>query len=305
MAENVLKRRDEYFDKKAKIKSAGSAVPAIVAASVMVVVMLFGTIIGSVMRNPTPPAASSLEATDTMVDKTETETDYVNIQELEIKRYQTIMSIKSDYPDVFGWIDVSGTDISYIVMQGKETNTEYLYTEYNGNYTRYGSVFADWRNSKNIIDNKNTVIYGQDIMFTQLNKLADNEEAFKDNDIKIMTSEGLYKYRAFSVYYADSGNIVDDSIKTDFSSDEAFIDFCKSCGKKSLFKTDTAFTADSRIVSLVSLNGMKYKMIIHAALTDVSYFDSDDKEFESESATERIETQHGQDSEAPEIEYKL
>ena len=79
MADDVLKRRDEYFEQKQDRKVSRGVISAAVAACAVVVVILFGTIIGGVMKSPVtepgtdaPPAASSRESTDLMTDETET-----------------------------------------------------------------------------------------------------------------------------------------------------------------------------------------------------------------------------------------
>ena len=67
------------------------------------------------------------------IGKTTLEDDKEYNEYFEKKRAQVIGTQRS-YPDVFGWIDVPNTKIDYIVMQGKKSNNEYLYTNYDGKY---------------------------------------------------------------------------------------------------------------------------------------------------------------------------
>ena len=77
MAERVLKRRDEYFEHKQDRKASRSVISAAVAACAVVVVILFGTIIGSTMKAPAaqetdaPSAASSQGSTEITAEETE------------------------------------------------------------------------------------------------------------------------------------------------------------------------------------------------------------------------------------------
>ena len=177
------------------------------------------------------------------------------------------------YPDVYGWIDVPGTSVDYIVMQGKN-NTDYLYREYNGKGTRYGSIFADYRNSRSLLNNRNTVLYGHNmntarIMFAPLLDFAINEKAFQNQTINIITNDGVFTYELFSIYdtYASYNYI-----ETYFENDEEFLDFCHACQERSIYKKNVTFTKDSKLLTLstctVRQDGMRWAL--HAVLVGVS-----------------------------------
>lgn len=191
-------------------------------------------------------------------------------------RYAEMIRRKRLYPDVWGWIDVPGTDVDYVVVQG-ETNNDYLYTDYDGKYTRYGSVFADYRNSGTILDNRNTILYGHNmntanIMFAPLLKFVTDEKAFRNQTISIiMPDKQLYTYELFSVYDTYAWY---NYIQTDFESDEEFLDFCERCREKSIFKKKIEFTKDSKLLTLstctVRHDGMRWAF--HAVLVGISKY---------------------------------
>ncbi len=90
MAENVLKRRDEYFEQKQDRKASRGVISAAVAACAVVVVILFGTIIGGVMKSPVttpetdaPPSASSPGSTEITAEETETKPEDTDDTERE------------------------------------------------------------------------------------------------------------------------------------------------------------------------------------------------------------------------------
>ena len=90
MAERVLKRRDEYFAQKQDRKASRGVISAAVTACAVVVVILFGTIIGGVMKSPVttpetdaPPSASSPGSTEITAEETETKPEDTDDTERE------------------------------------------------------------------------------------------------------------------------------------------------------------------------------------------------------------------------------
>lgn len=80
-------------------------------------------------------------------------------------------------PDVLGWLTVYGTGIDYPLVQGAD-NEKYLHTDVEGKYSYSGSLFLDFRNSRDF-SNYNTIIYGhhmeKDAMFGDVGKFADKK----------------------------------------------------------------------------------------------------------------------------------
>lgn len=81
-------------------------------------------------------------------------------------------------PEVFGWLTVYGTNIDYPLVQG-EDNDKYIYTDAKGNYAASGSIFLDYRNSRDLSD-FNSIIYGhhmdKNVMFGEITDFR--EESF-------------------------------------------------------------------------------------------------------------------------------
>ena len=73
-------------------------------------------------------------------------------------------------PEVFGWLTVYGTNIDYPLVQG-EDNDKYLNTAADSSYSLSGSLFLDYRNSRDMSD-FNSIIYGHhmkdEVMFGEL-----------------------------------------------------------------------------------------------------------------------------------------
>lgn len=61
-------------------------------------------------------------------------------------------------PDVFGWLNIYGTNIDYPMVQA-EDNEKYLNTSADGKYSLSGSIFLNYRNQTDFSD-FNSIVYG-------------------------------------------------------------------------------------------------------------------------------------------------
>lgn len=87
----------------------------------------------------------------------------------------SFQELQSLNPDVFGWLKVYGTNISYPLLQG-EDNDKYVHTDVMGNYSASGSLFLDYRNQPDFSD-FNSIIYGHHMekqaMFGELSRFGE------------------------------------------------------------------------------------------------------------------------------------
>ena len=76
--------------------------------------------------------------------------------------------------DIIGWIYIENTDISYPVLCGRD-NQQYLFQSYEKKYLTAGSIYIDYRCSRDFTDSR-TVIYGHNMhngsMFGKLDKFT-------------------------------------------------------------------------------------------------------------------------------------
>lgn len=102
--------------------------------------------------------------------------------------------LKKINPEVFGWLNVYGTQIDYPLVQGMD-NSKYVNTDTKGSFALSGSIFLDSRNNKKFQD-INHVIYGhhmeRDTMFGEL-------EFF-------LEAEYFGEHRYGSIYYGEEWN---------------------------------------------------------------------------------------------------
>lgn len=183
-----------------------------------------------------------------------------------------ISQLKKINPDTAGWITIDGTVVNYPVVWS-ETKNYYLRRDFYGKYLSGGTLFIDQRNSPNVAENRNTVIYGHNMkdgsMFASIHDFA-NASAFYRSTIEIATEEGIFVYKPFS---AHESNAYDNYFETEFVSDEDFIHFCEQMAFISIFETDHSFDKNSQILTLSTCadeeNTKDERFAVHAVLVEV------------------------------------
>ncbi len=117
--------------------------------------------------------------------------------------------VKSNYPDVVGWIYVPGTVINYPVVQGPN-NDAYLYTLPDGDSNDGGSIFLDTANIAPGMIDQHTVIYGHHMKNgTMFKRIADmqTEDLFKSvKTIWYVTEFKTYELEPVFFYLTDGSD---------------------------------------------------------------------------------------------------
>ena len=94
-------------------------------------------------------------------------------------------------PEVFGWIDIYGTNIDYPIVQ-TSNNEKYLSTDAMGKYSVSGSIFLDYRNKKDFID-FNNIIYGHSMSHNAM-----------FGDVKDFTNKKFYDEHKYGDIFFDN-----------------------------------------------------------------------------------------------------
>ena len=172
-------------------------------------------------------------------------------------------------PDVIGWIWMYDSEISYPILLG-EDNAEYVHTTIDGEYAKFGSIFADYRSAPDFTD-LNTIVYGHNggygVKFGGLMNYRLKSHWDSHRYICIMTPSGLSKYYIYSAYTSKSqGN----PYRTDFVSEADYRDFLDLTVSASLYQTDMTPTVSDRILTLSTCtnNASDERMIVHGILVN-------------------------------------
>ena len=115
--------------------------------------------------------------------------------------------------DIIGWIFIEGTDVSYPVLCGRD-NQQYLFQSYEKKYLTAGSIYIDYRCSRDFTDSR-TVIYGHNMhngsMFGKLDKFTKESYMKEHPYVYILLPSGeTLKYEVKKAYKADvEGKVYD------------------------------------------------------------------------------------------------
>lgn len=188
----------------------------------------------------------------------------VDEQFLIRSKLNTLKAINSD---IYGWIKIDGTRVDYPVVQG-EDNDYYLRYTFAKDYMYSGALFVDCNNSKSLLENYNTVIYGHNMtdgsMFHTLFNFRD-KKFFENGLVEITTDDGLYIYEIFSAHVV---NETDPYFITEFENEEAFINFANDMQAQSVYTKKFTFTPDDRILTLSTCTNIRdyERFAVHARL---------------------------------------
>ena len=184
--------------------------------------------------------------------------------------------LKSQNPDIYGYIHIDGTNISYPIVQG-EDNEYYLNRAWNCEYVVVGSIYADFRADANIENNPNTVFYGHNMRDGKMfNNVMDflEEDVFYNKKILIYTFDGVYTFEPFSIFQTV---YTYQYFRMEFADDADFVAFCEEMQEQSVHNKGMTFTGDDRIITLSTCTpaddvSSYYvgRFALHAKLVEVS-----------------------------------
>ena len=183
--------------------------------------------------------------------------------------------MKEKYPDFIGFMVIDDgyrfKDFKRPILQSTD-NQYYVEHLIDGTPNTTGEVFLDFRNESDILDNRNSVIYGHNMndgsKFGQI-KSYKYAETFYARNITIITPECVMTFKPFSYYQTE---IKTPYTRIPFSSDEEFAEFCRSEQAKSKHPSNYQFTGQERIITLSTCYGtsLTERHCVHAVLVDIA-----------------------------------
>jgi sortase B len=112
----------------------------------------------------------------------------------------TLVELQQIAEDVWGWLEVDGTNIDYPVVQG-ENNFTYLNRNVYGEFALSGSIFLDYRNANDFSDHY-SLIYGHhmegNVMFGELPNFVEDDYFESHSTGKLYTPEHTYSITWFA-----------------------------------------------------------------------------------------------------------
>jgi len=178
------------------------------------------------------------------------------------------------YPDVYAWIRIPGTSISYPIAQKKGDNAYYLTHNISGKKKSEGAIYTENYNSKSFTD-ANTVIYGHNMkngsMFKGLHKYKDRAYFNKYNDVIIYLPNQTLHYQIFAAYVYDNRHL---HMSFDFEDKDVFRYYLNSILNRkdmnSIVDTSLDITTEDKIITLSTCNAnSKQRYLVQAVLISI------------------------------------
>lgn len=194
-------------------------------------------------------------------EETEEVIEIVEIEEEEVE-LEIPIDFESLYevnPDVYAWIEIEDTNVSYPILQSATDDSYYLNHTIDGVAGLPGTIYTEAIGGMGF-DVFNTVIYGHnmndDSMFGGLNLYRDLEYMLEHEIITIYTEDAIRTYQVFvATTFSDAYLVY--AYNFDSTLDcEAFLDDVISYKAwDSVVRDDIEVTADDRIITLSTCIG--------------------------------------------------
>ena len=176
-------------------------------------------------------------------------------------------ALRTENPDVVGWIRIPGTKINYPLMIGQD-NEFYLNNTWNKMPNIMGSIFLECNNNPDLTD-YNTIVYGHNMsngtMFAALHRYA--EKGFRENHpyVYIAYDGGVLRYEVFSAYRAEVDSA---AYGLSYQQEQTRANLVAHALDNSQIEADIVPQAQDRILTLSTCSGAGYssRWVVHARL---------------------------------------
>ena len=185
------------------------------------------------------------------------EVDENKITKVETERMLQVQSLKTENPDIVGWLEIKGTNVSYPVLQGSD-NEFYMTHNYKKEKSKNGSIFLskdyDWN-----IPSTNLLIYGHNMqngtMFEELLKYADYNFYVQHPIINFTTVDEDAEYEIISVfksrvYYKSEQNVFRYYYFINAETEDEYNEFVSNAKNASLYNIDANATYGDQLITL-------------------------------------------------------
>ncbi|OXS77145.1 SrtB family sortase [Lysinibacillus sp. KCTC 33748] len=161
-------------------------------------------------------------------------------------QFNDLLSVNKN---IVGWISVDGTKLNNPILQA-ENNDFYLDHNFKDRESRAGSVFMDYRN--NVQDlNQNTILYGHAMknstMFGSLKNYLNQQYA---DEHPVIYLDTLYEGYDVEVFAAYETTIDFYYIETEFTSNDTFLKFTDKIQTRSAIEMNIEIGPEDKILTL-------------------------------------------------------
>lgn len=169
-------------------------------------------------------------------------------------------TLKAQYPDVIGWLNVPGTEIDYpILMSSKDEDTDYyLRRTIDGKDSLPGCIYVEKEQNKDFSD-FNTIIYGHNMrngtMFGTLKRFR-NEQFFNEHpEFTIETEDKLMTYKIYVSVRMDDRHLLKSYDQSTESGKEQYLKDIASGSDSYFHQSDLKPTENDHLITLSTCIG--------------------------------------------------
>lgn len=176
--------------------------------------------------------------------------------------------------NVYAYIEVPNTRISYPILQSDDTQPEDYYLEHNldGSYGYPGCIYSQRLNSEDFED-YNTILYGHNMNngtgFHDLHKFRDAEFFDENREIYIYTPEMVYTYRVVAAFIFTNEHLM---YRFDFETEEGYqeyLDTLKAYPSGNFDENIQELTTEDRLLTLSTCtNDDSTRLLVQAKLVE-------------------------------------
>lgn len=157
-------------------------------------------------------------------------------------------ALEKENADIIAWLYCEDTPIHLPVVQGRD-NHAYLHQLFDGTRNSSGTLFADYRNSRDFSDS-NTIIYGHSMknkeMFGSLSAYKEQSYFDEHQTMWFLTPQGEYRVELVAGYVTQTTA----DIYTVFQSAEEVFALVLSAMEQSTFAADIKLAQTDRFLTL-------------------------------------------------------
>lgn len=180
-----------------------------------------------------------------------------------------LAALREVNPEVVGWIEIPGTEVSYPVVQAVD-NDFYLTHTWKLESSSVGAIFLDCRSDAGFSD-FNTLIYGHRMrdgsMFGCLKDYKTQSYYEQAPTVFLTDDSGTHQYDIFAAYQAKT----DAALYIPGADNQSLAeDILQFAAEHNVLDTGLSPAADDRILTLVTCTGNGYsaRWIVQAVLTE-------------------------------------
>ena len=172
-------------------KANDSALFRMALVVAVIILAAAGIVIGVAKAVKKPEeAASSEQATVIEDEPSSTVTSEPATETSVVPSPVDFSAWKAVNDEIYGWLEIPDTNISYPVLQSAESDEYYLRRHFDGTSNTYGSIFSQATYNNTGFTDRVTMLYGhdvwnEDLYFHQLHKFSD--DTFFDEHTKVYT----------------------------------------------------------------------------------------------------------------------